>query len=149
MNRKFIVKAFEQLTPLELHRITQAREEVFYIEQGVTCPDADEIDPRCIFLWWEQDGQVAGFLRMIPPGAVYDEASIGRVLVRKPYRRQGLCREMMTAAMKHIAAVWNTDAIRLSAQAYLAGFYRSQGFEIVSELYDEAGIPHYKMLRRS
>lgn len=145
MSRKFIVKAFGELTPHELHRITRAREEVFYLEQGVTCPDADGVDPQCIFLWWEQEGEVAGFLRMIPPGVVYDQASIGRVLVRKPYRRGGLCREMMTAAMEYIAAVWQTRRIRLSAQAYLADFYCSLGFQIVSELYDEAGIPHYKM----
>lgn len=142
------IKRFGELTPDEYHRITQAREAVFFFEQHVTVPDADRTDPRSTFLWLEDAGRVVAFLRMIPAGVVYDEASVGRVLVDAAYRRRGLCRRLMRKALRHIAQTWGPQPIRISAQEHLAGFYASLGFEIVSEVYTEAGIPHIKMLRR-
>ena len=43
---------------------------------------------------------------------------------------------------------WRAEAIRISAQSYLIPFYESFGFEVVSDEYLEAGIPHKKMLIR-
>lgn len=166
----FTTKPFHELTPAEYHRIVQAREQVFFLEQRITEPDADAVDPRSVFMWLEETGQgtnptasmatrdtgatlredhrVIAFLRMIPAGVVYNEASIGRVLVDIAHRRQGLCREMMHAALEFIDTHWGEQPIRISAQEYLAGFYLSLGFEIVSDVYTEAGIAHVKMLRR-
>lgn len=145
---QIIFKSFDELTAGELHRITQAREQVFFLEQHVTCPDADEVDLRSIFVWMEDAGRVMAFLRIIPAGVVYNEASIGRVLVDAACRRRGLCRALMIGAMDYISTQWGPQPIRISAQQYLAGFYSELGFETVSPVYDEAGIPHVKMLRR-
>lgn len=142
------IKRFGELTPDEYLRITQAREAVFFLEQHVTAPDADEADRRSTFLWLEDAGRVVAFLRMIPAGVVYDEVSVGRVLVDAAYRRRGLCRRLMHEALRHIAQAWGPQPIRISAQEHLAGFYASLGFETVSAVYTEAGIPHVKMLRR-
>lgn len=141
-------KSFEALSVTEYHRIVQAREQVFYLEQHVTCPDADHTDTHSIFLWMEDAGCVVAFLRIIPRGVVYPEISIGRVLVDTRYRRRGLCRQLMLRALDYIAATWGAQPVRISAQSYLAEFYRTLGFEAVSPEYLEAGIPHIKMLRR-
>ena len=45
-------------------------------------------------------------------------------------------------------AQWN-GAIRISAQAYLEGFYQAHGFVTVTGPYDEDGIPHLEMLREA
>lgn len=143
-----ITKRFEELTVGEYHRIVQAREAVFFLEQHITEPDADAVDPQSVFLWMEDAGRVVAFLRIIPAGIVYDEASVGRVLVDTAYRRLGLCRLLMREALRYIAQAWHPQPVRISAQEHLAGFYASLGFETVSETYLEAGIPHVKMLRR-
>lgn len=145
--QRITTKPFGDLSALELHRIVRAREAVFFLEQHVSCPDADDTDLQSTFLWIEDADRVVAFLRIIPPCVVYAEASIGRVLVDAAYRRKGLCRRLMHAALDHIASAWGPQAVRISAQSYLTEFYRSLGFEVVSEEYLEAGIPHVKMLR--
>ena len=37
--------------------------------------------------------------------------------------------------------------IRIGAQAHLQRFYGGLGFETISDVYDEDGIPHIDMLR--
>lgn len=143
-----LVRPFDRLTIAEYHRIVRAREAVFHLEQHITCPDADAVDPQSVFLWTEQENRVVAFLRIIPAGVVCDEISVGRVLVDAACRRRGLCRRMMLEALRYIDGTWGPSPVRISAQRYLVGFYASLGFEAVSEPYDEAGISHVKMLRR-
>ena len=144
-----IIRPFCHLTVSQYHRIVQAREAVFFLEQHITAPDADAVDPQSVFLWMEDGERVVAFLRIIPAGVVYAEASIGRVLVDAGYRRRGLCRHLMQEALRHIAGQWGPQPVRISAQKHLADFYRSLGFEVVSDEYFEAGIPHVKMLLRN
>lgn len=143
-----IIRPFSELTVGEYHRIVQAREAVFFLEQRITAPDADDADTRSTFMWMEDAGRVVAFLRVIPAGVVYPEASVGRVLVDARYRGRGLCRRLMDEALRFIEATQGPQPIRISAQRHLAGFYASLGFETVSEVYLEAGILHVKMLRR-
>ena len=143
------IAPFGELPTATYHRIVQAREEVFFLEQRITCPDADAIDSRSIFQWIEHEGRVIAFLRIIPPGIIHEEASVGRVLVVRQERRKGLCRRMMREALRQIAARWPGCGVHISAQAYLEGFYASLGFETVTPPYEEAGIRHVGMLPRS
>ena len=128
-----LTKHFSELSTREYHRIVQAREAVFFLEQHITEPD--------------DGGRVVAFLRIIPAGIAYAEASVGRVLVDAAYRRRGLCRSLMSEALRYIARTWGPQPIRISAQEHLAGFYATLGFAPVSDTYFEAGIPHVKMLR--
>ena len=132
-----LTKHFSELSTREYHRIVQAREAVFFLEQHITEPDADAIDPQSVFMWMEDGGRVVAFLRIIPAGIAYAEASVGR----------GLCRSLMSEALRYIARTWGPQPVRISAQEHLAGFYATLGFAPVSDTYFEAGIPHVKMLR--
>ena len=142
-----LTKHFSELSTREYHRIVQAREAVFFLEQHITEPDADAVDPQSVFMWMEDGGRVVAFLRIIPAGIAYAEASVGRVLVDAAYRRRGLCRSLMSEALRYIARTWGPQPIRISAQEHLAGFYATLGVAPVSDTYFEAGIPHDKMLR--
>ena len=73
--------------------------------------------------------------------------SIGRVVVARDYRGQGLARDMMLRALQHIRDRHGPVPVGLSAQHHLEGFYTSLGFDTVSEPYDEDGIEHVDMLR--
>lgn len=143
-----IIRPFGELSAGEYHRIVRAREAVFFLEQHITAPDADAVDPQSVFLWMEDGERVVAFLRLIPAGIVYAEASVGRVLVDADYRHRGLCRRLMGEALRYIARQWGPQPVRISAQKRLADFYASLGFETVSGEYPEAGIPHVKMLLR-
>ena len=128
-----ITNHFSELSVREYHRIVQAREAVFFLEQHITEPDADAADPQSVFMWMEDNARVVAFLRVIPAGIVYDEASVGRVLVDASYRRRGLCRSLMSEALRYIARTWGPQPIRISAQEHLAGFYATFGLAPISK----------------
>lgn len=142
-------KSFDELTTRELYHLMQARSEVFFLEQQITVEDADGVDLHALHLWLEEAGEVVALLRIIPAEATSDGfPSIGRLLVRKPWRRQGLCRQLMHEAVAYIRREWGNAPIHISAQRYLVDFYRELGFEIASEVYLEAGIEHQSMALR-
>lgn len=143
------IRLFDELTPRELYLLMQARAEVFFLEQQITVEDADEVDFEAVHLWFEHEGRPVALLRILPPDITHEGApSIGRVLVRGAWRRQGLCRRLMQEAMAYIARQWPKQSIVISAQQYLVDFYRELGFEVISEVYEEAGIAHQKMVRK-
>lgn len=145
---KLYLKEFGELTLDELFEAVRLRQEVFFLEQHVECEDLDDTDRRSVFLWAVCDGLTVGFLRIIPPGAVYAEASIGRVAVRRGWRRRGIASRMTAAALDYIGRVWGCG-VRISSQEYVVPMYEKLGFEVVSERYTEAGIPHRKMLKQT
>jgi ElaA protein len=143
--------SFEKLTPREVHDLLQARSDVFVVEQNCVFPDVDGRDPQC----WHLLGRASGapdsallaYCRLVPPGAKYEEPSIGRVLTTAAGRGQGAGRELMAEAISRLEALWPGRAIRIGAQLYLEQFYGSFGFVRVCEPYDEDGIMHIDMLR--
>jgi ElaA protein len=77
--------------------------------------------------------------------------SIGRVVVAKGYRREGVGKKLMQIALENIQQVAAQSliappVITLSAQQQLTDFYASLGFIIDSSPYDEDGIPHVRMV---
>jgi ElaA protein len=147
---------FEELRAREVHDILQARSAVFVVEQDCVFQDIDGVDPASWHLLGREspsppgDGQGAllAYCRLVPPGAKYAEASIGRVLTTEAGRRRGLGRELMAEAVRRAQALWPGQPIRIGAQAYLERFYGEFGFAKCSEPYDEDGIPHIEMIRR-
>ncbi|CYU25725.1 acyltransferase [Streptococcus suis] len=85
-------------------------------------------------------------MRILPGGLSYDEVSIGRVVIKPSHRGKGLGRPMMEQAIHYITTEWKESQIKIGAQAHLAKFYGSLGFEAVSEFYLEDDIPHLDML---
>lgn len=90
---------------------------------------------------------LAAYVRLVPPGLKFAEASIGRVLTSPIARRQHLGAILMTRAIAQCHALFGLSPIRIGAQKYLEHFYQRMGFITVSDVYDEDGIPHIEMLR--
>ena len=61
------------------------------------------------------------------------------------HRRKNLAKSMIIHAIDFIKNNLNEIHIILSAQMYIKNLYLSCGFEEISDVYDEAGIPHIKM----
>jgi ElaA protein len=138
-------RRFDELTTAQLYAILQLRSRVFVVEQACHYLDLDGADDRCLHLWAEDEaGAIAAYLRVVPAGVKYDEASIGRVVVSPAARGTGLGRELMRRGIDAVGG----GPIRIAAQAYLERFYQELGFESVSAPYDDDGIPHIDMIRR-
>jgi ElaA protein len=142
------VKEFGQLTTTELFRILKARCEVFIVEQDCPYLDPDDLDLISIHIFAAAvNGDVAAYCRVVPKETRFPEISIGRVITTEKFRRTGLGQELMRRAIEFITVEMGESEIRISAQAYLRGFYESFGFRVVAEEgYLEDGIPHFEML---
>jgi ElaA protein len=143
-------KPFAELTVLEVYDVLRLRQAVFVVEQQCPYQDADGLDPISLHLLARHSsGQLAGCLRIVPPGARFPEPSIGRVVVEQTMRRHGIGTAVMTRGIEMANDSYPTLGIRISAQTYLEDFYRSFGFASVGIEYLEDGIPHVEMLRRA
>lgn len=140
---------FDSLSPRELQAIHRARQRVFTVEQSCAFLDADDLDEVAHHLVACAPGEVEpiAYARLLPPGAKYAEASIGRVLTSAGARGRGVGSELMVRALARVEAIWPQAGVRISAQTHLETFYASFGFVAVGPPYLEDGIDHTEMLR--
>jgi ElaA protein len=138
-------RPFVELSSAELYAIVELRERVFVVEQNCVYLDADGFDVDARHIWAARDRELHAYLRVLPAGSKYAEASIGRVIVAPVARGTGLGRELMRRGILAAGA----GPIRIGAQAYLERFYRELGFEAASPIYVEDGIDHLEMIRRA
>jgi ElaA protein len=142
------IKKFDELSLKQLYAIVRSRCEVFIQEQKIVCEEEiDGLDDKCIHIFFEEEGRVGAYCRIVPKGIGYENISIGRVLVLKEFRRKGIAQEMLEFALEYIERNLREDKIVLSAQIYAKTLYESVGFAVVGDGYEEAGIPHIKMYK--
>jgi ElaA protein len=142
-------KTFDELIVHELYAILRLRSEVFVVEQNCVFLDMDDKDQASLHVcgWW--DNALVAYTRLVPAGVSYEEASIGRVITSPAARGAGVGKLLMDKSIQLLYDAWGVQPIRLGAQVYLKKFYESFGFEHVSDIYIEDGIPHIEMLRLS
>lgn len=140
------LKTFEELTNQELYTILKERTQVFVVEQNCPYLEVDGKDPASYHLFKEDNGELVAYLRIVPAGVSYPEASLGRVLVKKEYRGQGYAQELIKKALDTIQTKLKESTVKIQAQEYLLPFYGSFGFTPVSEVYLEDNIPHVDMI---
>lgn len=148
MNLEWSLKKFEELYTWELYAILSLRSRVFVVEQDCVYLDTDGIDLSAWHLCGWDGKTLAGYARVIPPGIVYPQASIGRVVTDPAYRKTGTGRALMQKALAAVFENMEATEIKIGAQLYLESFYTSLGFTKISETYIEDGIPHIHMLCR-
>ena len=98
---QLFIKQFEELSLDELYDILAARAEVFVVEQDCVYQDMDDKDQPSYHLFLKDNDDVVAVSRIIPEGISYDEMSIGRVVVKKTHRGQGISKIMMKLHSKH------------------------------------------------
>ncbi len=141
------VKTFEELTTNQLYEILQLRSEVFVVEQDCVYQDVDGKDSRALHILGREDGKLIAYARCFKQGDYFDEAAIGRIVVRENYRKLGYGHEITKASIKAIKTKYKADKIKISAQTYLVIFYESHGFKTTGDRYLEDGIPHIAMIK--
>lgn len=138
-----IIKHFEELSIQELHAIYQLRVSVFVVEQKCPYQEIDDIDPISFHAYLKQENKILAYIRIIPPGIKFDDASIGRVISTQ--RRKGYGSLLMREGIKFIQDNFATSSITIEAQQYAINFYQQLGFEAISKPFLEDDIPHVKM----
>ena len=147
MQVQWLLKKFEDLTPYELYGILQLRNEVFVVEQNCVFQDADDRDQNSYHLMGFGNKKLVAYTRLVPPGEIYPEASIGRVVTSPSVRKSGLGTELMKQSIDHAYKLFGLGAIKIGAQLYLKNFYESLGFQQISNVYLEDGIKHIYMVK--
>ena len=137
---------FEQLSPDLLYAVLQLRSEVFVVEQNCAYQDMDDYDQAALHLTGQLENCLVCYTRLLPPCVKYDGIAIGRVITKLSVRGDGYGKRLMQESIRYCHQHWPTASITLSAQHYLEKFYSDLGFNTVSEIYMEDGIPHIEML---
>jgi len=146
MNIDWHCKKFGELSPQELYKILQLRSEVFVVEQNCIFLDMDSKDEGCLHFMGFVNDELAAYTRLVPPGYIYEEMSIGRVVTSPKHRSKGLGKELMQRSIELCKHYFGDGNIKIGAQCYLLKFYESLGFKIIGERYDEDGIEHVHMM---
>ncbi len=147
MEIQWRLKKFELLSPHELYTILQLRSEVFVVEQNCVFLDMDDKDQNAHHLMGFSKNKLIAYTRLVPPGEIYELASIGRVVTSPSIRYSGAGKALMKQSIESVHALFGIQPIKIGAQLYLKKFYESFGFKQISDGYIEDGIEHIYMLK--
>ena len=139
------IKPFEALSLSELYSVLQLRSEVFVVEQNCVYQDIDGKDKKALHIICEFNGETVAYCRLFKSGDYFDQASIGRVIVKGNFRDKKWGHDLIKEAIGAVQSHFGESQITISAQLYLKRFYESHGFVQTSEEYLEDGIPHIEM----
>ena len=143
---EMIIKHFDELNTTELYEILKTRFEIFVTEQECIYQDLDDKDQIAYHVFcWNSSGRVAACLRVFWKDKDAGVAQIGRVVTLE--HGKGLGRKLLHTGVEFAIEQMKAKKIYLEAQEYAIGYYRKEGFEVVSETFMEDGIPHVKMER--
>lgn len=143
---KFILKSFENLSPIELYDAMRLRQNVFVIEQHCFYEDMDGSDPKAFHLLLYDNNILAAYLRIFDAGIKFKEPSIGRIIVSQKYRGTDVGKSLIKEG---INIVWNSllkSSIRIEAQSALLDYYKQFGFMKEGTIYQVDGINHIQMV---
>ena len=119
--------------------LSNIRYQVFVDEQKVPIElEIDDDDPLAAHVLCLMDGQPVGTGRILLDG------HIGRLAVLKSYRKQGYGNKILDH-LELIAQENELAEVFLNAQIAAIPFYEKRGYTVISDVFDDAGIPHQTM----
>lgn len=119
--------------------IEAIRTSVFIKEQKVPVElEWDEFDNDSTHILAYYDNKPVATARLLKDG------HIGRMAVLKAYRNRNIGKNMLKYLLE-LAEKRALENIELSAQDHAVEFYKKLGFTVISDVYMDAGIPHYTM----
>ena len=140
---QLLVKHFTELSAAELYAILRARQDVFVVEQNCPFPEIDGKDLDAYHLWFEENGEILAYARVLDRGVSFETPAVGRVISIR--RREGLGSRILSEGIRIAREKYSAEAVMLEAQVYARKLYEKQGFVQVSEEFLEDGIPHIVM----
>jgi predicted GNAT family N-acyltransferase len=137
------IQVKEVSDPANLEKVFAIRREVFVGEQN--CPPELE---------WEHEDESVHFLATVddePAGAARWRRTdkgykLERFAVLKKFRGQGVAQRLVQAVLTDLPV--DADYIYLNAQLLAMSLYEKFGFVKEGPQFEEAGIQHFKMVKR-
>jgi ElaA protein len=120
---------------------------VFAVEQNCVYMDMDNRDQQSMHLMGLENDNLIAYTRIMPPGLIYEESSIGRVVTSPSARRTGAGKLLMQKSIESTEKIFGQINIKIGAQLYLKKFYEGFDFVQTSDIYLEDGIEHIEMKR--
>ena len=80
---------------------------------------------------------------------VEKHVKVGRVATAAAYRGLGIGGKVMRRCCEVARDRFKASEVWLDAQLHAVGFYKSMGFQVVSDVFMEAGIEHVRMIWRN
>lgn len=74
---------------------------------------------------------------------------VGRVATAAAYRGLGIGGKVMRRCCEVAQVRFKASEVWLDAQLHVVDFYKSMGFQVVSDVFMEAGIEHVRMIWRN
>jgi predicted GNAT family N-acyltransferase len=135
-------RGWQDLTRDDLYDVLRLRVDVYVGEQGITSePEIDGLDPAAVHVLGRgSDGALVATARVRPVEGAW---KVERVTVRRADRRRGVG----TALLESVHALLGGRPAVMSAQDRQRAWYAARGWTAVGDVYDEAGIPHVRMVR--
>nr|WP_254179224.1 MULTISPECIES: GNAT family N-acetyltransferase [Cytobacillus] len=125
-----------------MHDAFSVRKQVFINEQNV--PEEEEIDQfedEAVHFVLYNNGMPAGAGRF---RTVDGNGKVERICVLKENRQSGSGKAIMDKIEEH-AKKQGLPALKLNAQTQAIPFYEKLGYQVISEEFMDAGIPHRTM----
>jgi predicted GNAT family N-acyltransferase len=140
---KTIIRVKGVSSKQELKKAFDIRMRVFVKEQGVPQEiEMDNDDARASHFLALHGRKAIGTARVVMRRG---SAKIGRMAVLKSYRGKGVGAKLLQQAIA-VARRHGAQKIYLHAQIPVIGFYGAMRFRCVGPVFQEAGIPHRKMV---
>lgn len=135
------IKVFKINDPSILQEAFKIRKEVFVIEQEVDETEEYEFEEESTHFIAIVDGQYAGTARW----RLTDKGvKLERFAVKKEFRSLGLGSQLLSTILNDIPE--NHHYLYLHAQLTAMGLYSKFNFIAEGDMFEEAGIKHYKMV---
>lgn len=129
----------------DLNEIYSIRKKVFVDEQGVSEEEEyDEHEQTAAHVLATYKGQPAGAGRV---RMVDNVAKLERICVLPEFRKYGVG-GAVTTALELEGKRLGAEKAKLHGQTQAAPFYTKLGYETVSDIFHEAGIPHVVMTKK-
>ena len=151
MNVQIQALHVNDLTARQLFQLLKLRQDVFLVEEKIIYPDLDDTDEDSIHVvaTTEKDGKTI----TVSYARVYfdpleQHVKVGRVATAAAYRGQGIGGEVMRRCCEVAQSRFSDSEVWLDAQLHAVDFYRFLGFQVVSDVFMEAGIEHIRMMWR-
>lgn len=122
--------------------VRQVRQSVFIEEQGVSAEDENDVFEQIAHHYLiKKNDEICGVARW----RLTDKGvKLERFAVLKSYRCSGIGKRLVEEVLKDVKKLKRT--IYLHAQIQVVDFYLKLNFKKEGDLFEEAGIQHYKMV---
>src|ERR1700743_590041 len=129
--------------PASLEKVFAIRREVFVVEQNCPPEREWEFEDESVHFLATVDGQPAGACRWRKTDKGY---KLERFAVLQQFRGMGVGQELVKAVLADLPA--DADYVYMHAQLAAIPLYEKFGFEKTGPQFEEAGIQHFKMVKK-